>query len=370
MQFFTTTTLAILIGAALAAPVASPAEPAAVANAVFERAPAATSASGTSSSTVSCPGSNSTTFNSNGLTFQIECGLDRSGNLNMVYATNFASCIDACAAYTGCVDVSYVSNGGGACYMKSTISSSVSYGNAGIWGAKQVSGVAATSTTAVKTTSTLATSTLSTSTLKKSSSTTSTTAPATTSSPAGTATSGKRGIAYNTASYAALFSNAPEVTWGYNWGQSSGSIGHDYVPMLWGASSSFTNAWSSNAKAAIAGGSTHLLGFNEPDLSSQSNLTASAAAAAWKTNMQPFAGGSVKLVSPAVTNGGGETGLQWMKEFLGNCTSCQIDAVALHWYSSSASDLQNHVQQAWADFGKPIWITGEIRFLLLLFCWS
>jgi len=125
MQFLTTT-LSLLIGAALAAPVASPAEPAAVANAVFERAPAATSASGTSSSTVSCPGSNSTTFNSNGLTFQIECGLDRSGNLNMVYATNFASCIDACAAYSGCVDVSYVSNGGGACYMKSTVSNSVS----------------------------------------------------------------------------------------------------------------------------------------------------------------------------------------------------------------------------------------------------
>lgn len=96
------------------------------------------------------------------------------------------------------------------------------------------------------------------------------------------------------------------------------------------------------------------------------------------TNMQPFASSSVKLVSPAVTNGGmshpqgigdvivliimvlvgGETGLQWMKEFLGNCTSCTVDAVALHWYSSSASDLQNHIQQAYADFGKPIWVTG------------
>ena len=135
--------------------------------------------------------------------------------------------------------------------------------------------------------------------------------------------------------------------------------------MLWGASSSYTNSWSANAKAAIAGGSTHLLGFNEPDLSSQSNLSPSAAAIAWNTYMQPFAGGNVKLVSPAVTNGGGETGLQWMTEFIGNCTSCQIDAVALHWYSSSASDLQNHVQQAWADFGKPIWITGE-RFTLSL----
>jgi hypothetical protein len=126
--------------------------------------------------------------------------------------------------------------------------------------------------------------------------------------------------------------------------------------MLWAASSSYTNSWSSNAKAAIAAGSTHLLGFNEPDLSSQSNLSPSAAASAWKTYMQPFAG-QAKLVSPAVTNGGSEMGLQWTKEFLGNCTGCTVDAIALHWYSNYALDLQNHIQSAYSMFGKPIWVT-------------
>ena len=51
-------------------------------------------------------------------------------------------------------------------------------------------------------------------------------------------------------------------------------------------------------------------------------------------------------------------GLQWMSEFMGNCTSCTIDVVALHWYSSAPSDLQNHIQQAYSKFGKPIWVTG------------
>lgn len=196
-----TFTLSLLIGAAIAVPVASPVE--VQADIIVERAPAATSASGTTSSTVSCPGSNSTTFTSNGASFVIECGFDRSGDINMVYATNFATCIDACAAYSGCVDVSYVSNGGGACYMKSSINTP-SYGNSAIWGARKASGSAASSSTPSSTTTTPAkTSTTAASTTK-----TSTTTPAST--VTGTPTSGKRGIAYNTASYASVFTSYPE----------------------------------------------------------------------------------------------------------------------------------------------------------------
>ena len=73
--------------------------------------------------------------------------------------------------------------------------------------------------------------------------------------------------------------------------------------MLWAADSGHTNNWNNNAWAAINAGATHILGFNEPDLSTQSNLSPSAAAAAWKYWIQPFAGAGVKLVSPAVTNG-------------------------------------------------------------------
>lgn len=56
-----------------------------------------------------------------------------------------------------------------------------------------------------------------------------------------------------------------------------------------------------------------------------------AAAALWMTNMEPYAG-KVKLVGPAVTNGGG---VQWLEQFLGNCTACTIDAIAMHWYDTA-----------------------------------
>lgn len=150
------------------------------------------------------------------------------------------------------------------------------------------------------------------------------------------------------------------MTWGYNWGYPSNGLSSqfDYAPQLWCSSSAYTSGWASAVKSATSsGGTTHLLGFNEPDNSGQCNISPSAAASAWKTYMQPYASSNVKLVSPAVTNGGGETGLQWMSEFLGNCTGCTVDVIALHWYSSYAPDFQNHVESAYNMFGKPIWVT-------------
>lgn len=71
--------------------------------------------------------------------------------------------------------------------------------------------------------------------------------------------------------------------------------------------------------------------FNEPDNGGQSNIDPTTAAALWKANIQPFAG-KAKLVGPAVTNGGG---VQWLQQFLGNCTGCTIDAIAMHWYDTA-----------------------------------
>lgn len=202
--------LSLLLGVTLAAPLASPVD-APIVNAIVERAPAATSQAGTTSSQVSCPSSNGATFTAaNGESFIIECGSDRPGNINMIYTANFATCIDACAVYTGCVDVSYVSNNAGACYMKSS-AGTPNTGNSAVWGARQVSAAAATSTTAAKTsTTTTAASTMKTSTTPA--------ASTTTASPtiAGT---GKRGLPYNTVSLTSYFTNAPQVSWVYNWDQ-------------------------------------------------------------------------------------------------------------------------------------------------------
>jgi len=207
--------LSLLLGVTLAAPLASPVD-APIVNAIVERAPAQTSQSGTTDSQVSCPSSDGATFTAaNGDSFIIECGSDRPGNINMVYTANFATCIDACAAYNGCVDVSYVSNNAGACYMKSLALPAI-IGNSAVWGARQVSGAAATSTIPATTSTTAAkTSMMTTSTLMTS------TVPATSTTTASptVAGTGKRGLPYNTVSLTSYFTNAPEVSWVYNWDQ-------------------------------------------------------------------------------------------------------------------------------------------------------
>lgn len=185
--------------------------------------------------------------------------------------------------------------------------------------------------------------------------------------------SGKRGLAYNNATLAAEFlPYNSKISWGYNWANHSSGLSSsfNYVPMLWGNYSSLTDGWDSAVTSALASGSTHLLSFNEPDESSQSNLTVAEATILYKTYLQPHAS-KAKLGSPAVTNGGGSMGLTWLSNFMRACATCTIDFVAIHWYVVYSDfahliDMVNYIKYqittAHTDTGKPVWIT-EFGFL-------
>ncbi|KAJ9648765.1 hypothetical protein H2199_000678 [Coniosporium tulheliwenetii] len=171
---------------------------------------------------------------------------------------------------------------------------------------------------------------------------------------------GKRGLAYNNAALCAPFASSNLITWGYNWAQTSSGLNskYNFVPMLWGTNSMFTNGWAATASSFIANGGTHLLAFNEPDHAQQANMAPAVAAAAYKTHMQPFAG-KAKLGSPAVTNGGGDMGLTWLSNFMSACSGCTIDFVAVHWYDSvnNVEYFKNHITSAHTKTGKPVWLT-------------
>ncbi|KAM0749946.1 hypothetical protein T439DRAFT_279891, partial [Meredithblackwellia eburnea MCA 4105] len=153
-----------------------------------------------------------------------------------------------------------------------------------------------------------------------------------------------------------------KISWAYNWANAAGgslSSGVEYVPMMWGQKSQ--DGWSAAAKAAIAAGSTHLLGFNEPDLAEQANMDVATAVNLWKSVMEPLKG-SAKLVSPAVTNGNQANppvGIPWLQQFIAQCTGCQIDAVAVRSYdaASNTAYFKSYFSQAATTLNKPIWIT-------------
>lgn len=132
--------------------------------------------------------------------------------------------------------------------------------------------------------------------------------------------------------------------------------------MIWGTAPVHSSSWSTDAASAIKSGSTHLLGFNEPDMPQQANLSPSDAVTAWGTYMEPFAG-QAKLGSPAVSNSNAPNqGLDWMSQFLTACSHCTIDFVVIHWYQQGTKGAVEAFKQHVTDSisaanGKPVWIT-------------
>jgi hypothetical protein len=159
--------------------------------------------------------------------------------------------------------------------------------------------------------------------------------------------SSKRGAAYNDISTVSALSNSGAVTWAYNWaGSLSGSLpsGVEFIPMLWGARD--FGGWLGTVETVLSSGSNYILGFNEPDMSSQANMSPSDAASYYRQYITPFSG-KAKLISPAVTSStDAGLGLSWFDSFITQCSDCSISGLAVHWYGNTADEFKSFVTQA------------------------
>jgi Glycosyl hydrolase catalytic core len=183
----------------------------------------------------------------------------------------------------------------------------------------------------------------------------------------------KRGMASNVGPSAALVATAsvPGIAWWYNWAAQSpgGDVRVEFVPMIWGGKS---------LDDAVPGGSHYLLGFNEPDFKSQSNLTAQQAAAYWPMVQAKAKAAGLPVVSPGVNFCGSATDTSqcsdptvtdpytYLKDFFAACSGCTVDYVAVHAYECDLPSLRDYIEgnvdaggtlQGFGQFGKPIWIT-------------
>ena len=71
---------------------------------------------------------------------------------------------------------------------------------------------------------------------------------------------------------------------------------------------------------------------NEPDHPNQANLTPSQAAQVYKQYMMPLRGLGAKICTPAVTNGVGTYGLDYLQKFVAECSGCVFDVINIHHY--------------------------------------
>ncbi|MBE7157924.1 MAG: hypothetical protein INR62_05745, partial [Rhodospirillales bacterium] len=156
---------------------------------------------------------------------------------------------------------------------------------------------------------------------------------------------GKRGIAYNDSSMVVpALMDAGKIGWASNWeGVPKGFESSDitYIPTLHSGDGYWTGMWKEQAESAISQGLPYLFGPNEPDIPSQANMLPSDCADFWREWMEPYAG-RIGLVAPSVSSGvGSGIGLDWLEQFVGNCSDCTFDAYNQHWYNSDGNDVQN-----------------------------
>ncbi|MBY8878426.1 sigma-70 family RNA polymerase sigma factor [Actinacidiphila acidipaludis] len=144
--------------------------------------------------------------------------------------------------------------------------------------------------------------------------------------------------------------------WYYTWSTTHAGIsGPGFVPMVWGAGSADA---ASLARARQAG--PYLLGFNEPDMAGQSNMTVDQALALWPSLMST---GRV-LGSPAVAYGADTPG-GWLDRFMSGAAAkgYRVDFIALHWYGGdfttpdAVAQLQRYLEAVHNRYHKPVWLT-------------
>ena len=147
-------------------------------------------------------------------------------------------------------------------------------------------------------------------------------------------------------------SNITGPLWWYDWGNSTAStMDREYVPIKWSSSSGTS---SINNKQNI----TAVLGYNEPDSSSQANMTVAQAVADWPNMMR----WGLRVGAPAVSDSGvSGQGLDWLYTFMAQANSLgyRVDFVPIHYYKCgwSTAQFSNYLAQIYQTTGKPLWVT-------------
>lgn len=161
----------------------------------------------------------------------------------------------------------------------------------------------------------------------------------------------KKGIAGYEGEYQRFKTN-----WSYNWGRDTGispPAGFTFHPMQYGRWWPDFNTlperysgWHTTSRPLT------ILGYNEPEQTSQGNTPVDEGVALWKRLEQT----DLPLVSPAPVN----PFTPWINEFFNqvNTQGLRVDYTAIHWYSApDANALINHLQNVYNTYGRPVWLT-------------
>jgi hypothetical protein len=149
-------------------------------------------------------------------------------------------------------------------------------------------------------------------------------------------------------------------SWYSNWQAdplwSPGGQGNDderFVPMIWGGA----DVTRENRKSAQDATSGYLLGFNEPDNSSQADMSVQQAIKLWPLLMNT----KLELGSPACTTSQTLGADSWLGRFMDQADKkgYDVDFIAVHYYTDtpSISDFRAFLKDVRQEYGRPVWVT-------------
>lgn len=142
-------------------------------------------------------------------------------------------------------------------------------------------------------------------------------------------------------------------TWYYNWGSSAqsttnpervdSSYNQEFVSEKWGAGGSWDGVYSIRNVS-------HLIGYNEPDHTEQSNVSVARAIEEWPRLMKT----GLRLGSPATTSN------SWIFEFMREAKkrNYRVDYVVVHayWGGLSGKEWYDKLKEIHETTGRPLWI--------------
>ncbi|MBD5787566.1 sigma-70 family RNA polymerase sigma factor [Cellulosimicrobium terreum] len=174
----------------------------------------------------------------------------------------------------------------------------------------------------------------------------------------GAAPSGRKGAAVWEFADAAPALTASDAAWYYTWDTDPGpgaASGVEFVPMIWGR-----DDVTDENLARAAGEGDHLLGFNEPDLAGQAEMSVEEALDLWPR----LESTGQALGSPAVAWGGDHAD-GWLDRFMRGAEQHdrRVDFVTLHWYGGdfdaqrATAQLRDYLEAVHARYDKPVWLT-------------
>lgn len=174
----------------------------------------------------------------------------------------------------------------------------------------------------------------------------------------------KRGVSFSWQLDAEFDVLGSAVSWSYNWSNTYPSsqegkynqYGITYMPMCWNATYSATDIKKYFDSQTD---NKYLLGFNEPNLVGQANMTPTQAAGHWADVVSLAQESGAKLISPALNWGtlsGYSDGVYWLDKFFEQVDINQIHAIGVHIYMGSAKTMLSDLQR-YKKFGKPLWLT-------------